>query len=94
MRQLRFSPLPCDFCGARPGALAITDARPSDFSEIGLGIREANPGDARLCDDCDTARTVRRWFAESPELAQRVYCAATAEDYLRRHGVKDWQAKR
>ena len=90
-RTYQSSDLPCDFCGERPGMLVITDARPLDCGD--LGIIEANPGEPKLCDDCNTAWRVRRAYADNPAFAARVYCAANAADALRLLGVKDWQAK-
>lgn len=91
MRTHRFSDLPCEFCGHRHGSLVITDARPLVTDEI--GIFEANPQEPKLCDDCDTARSVRRWYADDPVMAQQVYCAPDAASALRLLGVRDWQAK-
>lgn len=91
MRTHRHSNLPCDHCGETSGSLVITDARPLITDEI--GIFEANPQEPKLCDDCDTARAVRRWYAENPEMAQQVYCAPDAASALRLMRVRDWQAK-
>lgn len=91
MRTHTFSDLPCDFCGRRLGSLVITDARPLISDEI--GIFEANPGEPKLCDDCDTGWTVRRAYADNPTLAQQTYCAADAAGALRLLGVRDWQAR-
>ncbi len=52
------SGLPCDHCrrtaddAERGPALWITDARPMDFGGD-VGIVESNPGEPKLCDDCE-----------------------------------------
>ncbi len=64
-RTYQFSPLPCDRCCRPPTdadrgpALWITDARPLDLTytdgtgRAGGEIVESNPGEPKLCDDCE-----------------------------------------
>jgi len=60
-----YSDLPCDHCrrtaddADRGPALWITDARPLDFGEPGM-IFESNPGEPKLCDDCEMVRRANR----------------------------------
>lgn len=68
MRTYRYSDLPCERCGRGPDdpdrgpALWITDARPLDLTHTDSRgrpageIAESNPGEPKLCDDCDLSR--------------------------------------
>jgi hypothetical protein len=42
----------------------------------------------QLCDDCHTRAVVKRNFATDPVLAQQVYASATADDALRKMGIR------
>ena len=55
MRTYRHHPGPCESCGRAPdnGALWVTDAAPLD---IEVRIIEANPGEPKLCDECELDR--------------------------------------
>lgn len=68
-RTYRASDLPCDHCGReaddpdRGPALWITDAQPLDLTyrdgrtgEPAGDIIEGNPGEPKLCDECEMVR--------------------------------------
>ncbi len=59
MRTYKYHPGPCERCHETPdnGALWVTDAQPLD---IEVEIIESNPGEPKLCDDCELERRAER----------------------------------
>src|SRR5262245_46176510 len=66
-----------DQCNAEQQPVAPLIVEPTD---LGLPM---------LCDGCEQRRRVYEDYAETPELARRVYGADTAEEALRLMGVEE-----